>query len=208
MSAGTITAIVEGRRGQVELYVDGELAVRLAPLVAAGAGLRIGASITGEQLAKLLGENTRRVAMDLALRYLSYRARSEHEITQYLTRRSIPQDGIDAIIERLRGLGLIDDAAFVQQWIEERQRTRPRGVRAIRQELRRKGIDGATIEPALPEDDPEDALALARTRASRLDRSERQAFVRRLSGFLLRRGYSYDTVTPIVPRLWEEEETA
>ena len=45
---------------------------------------------------------------------------------------------------RLTELGMLDDATFARAWVESRDRARPRGERAIRDELRRKGIDRAT----------------------------------------------------------------
>ncbi len=44
---------------------------------------------------------------------------------------------------------MLDDAAFATQWVESRDRARPRGERALRQELRQKGIDSDTIARTL-----------------------------------------------------------
>jgi regulatory protein len=43
----------------------------------------------------------------------------------------------------------LDDAAFARTWVESRDRARPRGVRALRDELRRMGVAAADIEGAL-----------------------------------------------------------
>ena len=52
-------------------------------------------------------------------------------------------------IARLTGLGILDDAAFAAQWVESRDRARPRGERALQAELRQKGIDSDTIARTL-----------------------------------------------------------
>jgi regulatory protein len=46
---------------------------------------------------------------------------------------------------------LLDDEAFARAWIESRDRSRPRGERAIRQELGLKGVDRATTDLVLAE---------------------------------------------------------
>jgi regulatory protein len=46
---------------------------------------------------------------------------------------------------------MLDDEAFTRLWVESRDRARPRGERAIRQELSLKGIDRATIDLVLAE---------------------------------------------------------
>jgi regulatory protein len=113
-------------------------------------------------------------------------------------------DTIASVIERLAELRLVDDADFARMWVEDRQRLRPRGARVLRLELRRKGIAGDVVEAALPTDDAEEVYRLAERRAGQLDRADEQAFRRRLSGYLLRRGYAYEMVSRVVSRLWEE----
>src|SRR5688572_32725272 len=48
-------------------------------------------------------------------------------------------------------LGMLDDEAFARTWVESRDRARPRGERAIREELRLKGIDRETVDLVLGE---------------------------------------------------------
>src|SRR5688572_15407091 len=48
-------------------------------------------------------------------------------------------------------LGMLDDETFARAWVESRDRARPRGERAIREELRTKGIDRETIDLVLGE---------------------------------------------------------
>jgi regulatory protein len=62
-------------------------------------------------------------------------------------------------IQRLGELGMLDDEAFATQWVESRDRARPRGERALRQELRQKGIDSETIARTLEERGSSDAGA-------------------------------------------------
>jgi regulatory protein len=205
---GTITAITASRRGPVQVYVDGRLALRLAPIVAAGAGLSIGAEISPDRQEFLAIENTRRAAIDMALRYLSFRPRTENEIRQYLAGKFILEEFVEETLARLRDLNLVDDAAFAQQWVDERQRSRPKGAVALRQELNKKGVSKVDIEAALPVDDPAQAEAIARRRARSLDKTDGQVFIRRLSSFLLRRGYSYEIVGGLVRRLWIEFNSA
>jgi regulatory protein len=58
---------------------------------------------------------------------------------------------VQGAIDRLLELGILDDEAFARSWVESRDRARPRGERAIREELRVKGIDRATIDAVLEE---------------------------------------------------------
>jgi regulatory protein len=75
-------------------------------------------------------------------------------------------------------LGMLDDEAFARAWVESRDRARPRGERAIRQELGLKGVDRPTIDLVLserreaaagiPSDDGEVAISPDQAAAERL----------------------------------------
>ena len=58
---------------------------------------------------------------------------------------------VEGAITRMLELGMLDDEAFARAWVESRDRARPRGERAIRQELGLKGVDRPTIDLVLEE---------------------------------------------------------
>jgi len=73
------------------------------------------------------------------------------EVRRRLTGAGYRPELVDGAIERLLELGVLDDEAFARAWVESRDRARPRGERAIRQELGLKGIDRSTIDLVLAE---------------------------------------------------------
>src|SRR5437773_3518583 len=91
------------------------------------------------------------VVFAAAARFLETRARSIAEVRRRLTSAGYRADLVDRAIERLTELGILDDAAFAQAWIESRDRARPRGERAIRDELRLKGVERAIVDATLDE---------------------------------------------------------
>ena len=69
-----------------------------------------------------------------------------------LVRDPVPmpvEEAIDEAIARLAESGLVDDAAFAQYWVENREEFRPRAGRALRFELRRKGLADSDINAAI-----------------------------------------------------------
>jgi len=200
-----ITALQVQKRNpnRVNIHLDGEYAFGLARIVAAW--LHVGQSLDEEKIAKLQTEDARERAMQQAMLFLSYRARSEKEIRQNLSKHEIPDVVIDETIERLRRNGFADDKQFANAWVENRSTFRPRGRRALALELRQKGIDDSTIESAL-EDVDEDTLAYeaGQKKARKLKVQEWSEFRKKMSDFLARRGFSYSVIAPIVSRLWNE----
>jgi regulatory protein len=214
-----ITAIQVQKRNpnRVNIHLDGEYAFGLARIVAAW--LQVGQTLDEEKIAKLQAEDARERALQQAYLFLSYRARSEKEIRQNLSKHEIPEAVIEETLERLRRDGFANDKQFASAWVENRSTFRPRGRRALALELRQKGIDDSTIEAALEEVD-EEALAYeaGQKKARKLALSppvpergskgqEWSEFRKKMSEFLARRGFSYSVIAPIVQRLWSESHT-
>jgi regulatory protein len=119
------------------------------------------------------------------LRLLTYRPRSEREVRQRFGQRGAPAELVDAVVERLREVGLVDDAAFAQAWVDSRRRASPRGDRLLRAELAGKGVARQVVADTL-EESGADPLALAKAAAAKKARS------------LLRRGFDYDVAGQVV----------
>lgn len=134
------------------------------------------------------------VARKILLDQLTGRARSRAELAKKLAQRNVPAEVAERLLDRFAEVGLIDDAAFARDWIEQRQSARGLARRALAQELRRKGIDEDTAQDALAEVETEDEEAAARELVRRKIRSTRslepEKAVRRLVGMLARKGHS------------------
>lgn len=89
------------------------------------------------------------VVLEAAARFLEARARSVAEVRRRLSTAGYQAELIDGAITRLTELGMLDDATFARAWIESRDRARPRGERALANELRIKGVDRTVIVDVL-----------------------------------------------------------
>lgn len=166
-------------------------------------GLRVGDHLTDEELEKIFQTENKRKAKETALSLLSYRARSENEISQKLKKKGYDQNSITEVIKDLKRVNLLDDYEFACLWIKDRLRNRPRGVALLRQELKRKGIEKESIEKALDEfypeeSEPEIASELIRKRQKRYQSLDKKLARKRMSDFLLRRGFSYEVVKVVL----------
>jgi len=200
-----ITAIVIQQKNpnRVNIHLDGEFAFGLARITAAW--LRVGQELDQKKIEKLQAEDAKERALQQALLFLNYRARSESEVRKNLKKHEIPEVVIDEILDRLRKDRLVDDGQFAQAWVENRNTFRPRSRRLLTMELRQKGVEDEAIESALEEvDDEALAYQAAQKRVTRFNGLEEEEFRKKLSGFLVRRGFSYSVIAPVVSRIWNE----
>lgn len=206
-----ITALEAQKKNpnRVNVCLDGEFAFGLARITAAW--LKVGDALSEEKIAQLQGEDAREKAMQQALLFLSYRARSEKEIRQNLKKHEYPEDAVEHTLTRLRESRLANDNEFARAWVENRSAFRPRSRRALTMELRQKGLDEETVRQAVSEVN-EEALAYeaaqkwaTRLKGPAMNRSlEWSEFRRKLSDHLARRGFPYSTVASVVTRIWNE----
>lgn len=201
-----VTALKVQKRNpnRVNVYLDGEYAFGLARIVAAW--LQVGQDLSEDQAQSLQQKDVEEVAFQAAMRLLNVRPRSEAEIRDRLIKKGFPETGVEGILERLRQARLVDDEQFAQAWVENQTTFRPRGRRALRLELRQKGISDELIQKTLEETTEEESLAYqaAEKAARRWNQLEWQEFRTKLYQFLARRGFSYGTAAPVVKRVWDE----
>jgi len=200
---GRITALTfqKHNKDRANVYIDGKFAFGIAAILAVK--LKVGQELSDDDVARLQGRDAGERAYERALNYLTYRPRSEVEIRRNL-REKYAREVIDSVIERLVGVGLVDDGEFARYWVNNRLQFRPRGLQALRYELRQKGVADSVIDEAVADvDELQAARQLAETALSRFRHLPPADFRRKLSGYLTRRGFSYQVVRPLVEEMAE-----
>ncbi len=199
----TITQIVPHERRGDRFWIerDGIPWVTLSAARIAELGLRVGEVLTVERRAAIEHAAAVDAALEAGLRLLAVRPRSEAELQKRLRQKRFPEPVIQEALARLRLLGYVDDRAFAEAWVAQRQTTNPRGAAILRQELRSKGVSPELIEEVVV-DDPDSELvaarALVRKHWNRLRRIDRKTAQRRLVGLLQRRGFSWSVIRTVL----------
>lgn len=188
---------------RVNVHVDGVFAFSLS--LDEAARLHKGQALSGAEIAQLQDDDEVERAVDRALRFLSVRPRSEHEVRQSLRQKEIPPPVVDRALERLRALGYVNDRAFAEFWASDRRQFKPLGARALRYELRQKGVSADIIDEVLREqDDSDEAYRAAQSQVRRVKSSDPREMRQKLMMFLARRGFSPRDSRDAVARLLDE----
>ncbi len=203
MSVITALEIQKKNKQRVNVYLDGVFAFGLNLMAAAG--LKKGQALSETEISRLRAEDTVQQAVDSAAHFLSYRPRSRQEMRRNLAEKEFDSTVIEAALDRLTQMGYLDDVAFARFWTQNRADFKPLSHRALRQELRQKGIADPAIDEALSQlDESGMADQAARSQVRKLRNSTPRVFRAKLSAFLMRRGFSYDTTEDAVNRLMDE----
>ncbi len=207
MTVVTALRLQTKNRQRVNVYLDGRFGISVDRVLATG--LRVGQEVTSAQLEELSRRDGLETACRQALRLLSRRPRSERELREAWQRSKVDPATQASALARLRESGQLDDRAFARTWIENRAAFRPKGVVALRMELRKKGVSDEIIEESLLGIDEEAAAYAAAAKASRRWKDlPWEAFRDRLGGYLRRRGFGYELSISVVRRVWREGKSA
>jgi regulatory protein len=173
-------------------------AVGLLPALRAGSAL-------GREAVEQLESAHRFVAVfDRALGALARARRTRRELAQRLSAHEPDADLVERALAKLEGLGLLDDAAVARAEAASRFK-RGEGTGRVRQALMRKGVDRGAVDEAVRTvagEEEIDEAALCRSAAEKRMRALRnyapEVQRRRLTGFLLRRGFGGRLVSDAV----------
>jgi regulatory protein len=142
-----------------------------------------------------------------ALRALARRAHARFDLRRRLLEKQHPPAAIDAALERLTAVGLLDDARFAVDYAAAKAR-RGRGPARLVHDLQSQGIDRRVAEDAVRTSlaaegvDPAQAVrALAEKRARQLAGLPAAVRKRRLVAFLVRRGFQGPDIRSVVDGL-------
>ncbi|MFK0118849.1 recombination regulator RecX [Streptomyces sp. NPDC090994] len=148
-------------------------------------------------------------ARAICLRLLTGTPRTRKQLADALRKKEIPEDAAEEVLSRFEEVGLINDSAFADAWVESRHHGRGLARRALARELRTKGVDSALIDEAVSQLDSEQEEETARELVARKLRStrglDRDKRLRRLAGMLARKGYSEGMALRVVRQALEEE---
>lgn len=147
--------------------------------------------------------------LNKALRFLSFRPRSKHEILVYLDKKGAGEELKNKILEKLEKLKFIDDEGFARWWLEGRTTTSPRSIRVIKFELKQKGVSPEIIDQVVEgfscTDEFVSAQRVAEKKLRKLGNLTELEIKRKLFQALSSRGFSYEVAKEIIDKLLKKE---
>jgi len=194
------------RKTRISIFLDGEFAFGLDQDILLKFGLSKGVELSEIDIEKILIAEEKKQAKDRALKFLGYRDRSEKEIIDKLQLIGYDKSIIEWVISELKRMQLIDDSRFALSFAKTKMLAKPMGEYLLRRELKRKGIQehhiNAAIENIFEESDPVSiAIPLAQKQILKYKNVDELKRKKRLTDFLLRRGFNWDVITEVIEEL-------
>lgn len=142
------------------------------------------------------------LAREIVMRQLAMGPRSRRELADKLARKGCDPGVAERVLDRFGEAGLIDDREYAEFVVASRRRTKGSARDALRQELRRKGVDEDIVASATaditPADERVQAEALVARKMATMAGLDPATQARRLAGVLARRGYDGATAYTVI----------
>ncbi|NLP00591.1 MAG: regulatory protein RecX [Clostridiaceae bacterium] len=203
----TITAVEKNReKGMVRVFIDDNYSFSIPEQDYISNKLSENMVISEEQLSFIREKVLVRSARERAVRYLTFKDRSENEILRKLIDAGFDKTVAQNAVNELRTIGYLDDTRYAMKYLSERIRTKALSKKSLGFELKNKGIDKDIIEKALSEfetDDYEVALREGKRKFGKYDLNDKKT-EQRAYRFLLHRGFSYEIVNKVIKEMKKE----
>jgi regulatory protein len=187
-------------RKRFNIYLDNQFAFGLSAEALTRSSLKLNQELSEKDVQDLVFENEFQKLYDQALRLLSYRLRSEKEISHRLKKKILQEKLVVRVVERLKKEGLINDADFALWWCQQRASFRPRGKLMILAELRQKGVGEKlareTVEKVINEKILAQKAAEKKMKAFKKLSSKDQR--QKLGQFMAGRGFSWSVIKEVI----------
>lgn len=148
--------------------------------------------------------------MEHALKYLTAKDRTVSEMQAYLDGKDFGEADVDAAIDRLKELGILDDRRYAQRFVETRLASKPVSSAHLREQLRGHGLNQEDIEAAMDtigaDSDQTNALTVARKYYRQFRALDPEKRRERVLSRLTARGFSYDVSRKAFEKADEEDE--
>lgn len=186
---------------RANIHLDGSYSFSITLDAIVSNGLKKGQQLCKSEVKTLIIESEKEKVLAKVLNFLSYRPRSQREITnrmkKYTSHLELHKSTIEKeITNYLINHDLINDLSFAKWFITQRMRHRPRSQRRLMSELYAKGISNEIAVQAIQDSAFDELNELQKVLKKKLKNQKlRPANKQKIINYLLRQGFSYHDIT-------------
>lgn len=191
------------------IFLDDQYAFGVSEDVFVKLGLHEDQELTQAEVDEIERTETDLSVKSAALRFRSYRPRSQKEIEDHLHKKGYENTHIVRAIEYLQAQNLLNDEEFARMFCRDKLALKPIGKQAMKNQLMKRGISKELIESILRDyytDEKEEALAVkeAEKKLRRLRTLPPLIKKQKIYNHLLRKGYDASLSRSITNQLLNE----
>lgn len=197
-------------KNRVNIYVNEEFLFACSAEIIYRYNLKAGNSIDIPSIEKIIEEDNYIKCKNDGLKFMERSFKTEKQIHDKLLQKGYDSKTIEKAMNSLKEYNLIDDSKYVDMYIKEKLKSE--GRNKIKYSLLQKGINESVIKQKLEDMDSnieaEGLVKIAENKYNQLVKREedKKKLYKKLGDFLIRKGYSFDDIKPILNKLINNNE--
>lgn len=203
---GKITDLQKGVRNKdrINVFMDGEFVFAVYIDTVLANHMKIGGELSCEEKERILCEDGEKYVLACAMKFFSYRMRTEKELRDKLSGKGISQNSIERAIKKMKELGYLNDREFASLYAQEL--LQKYGQRVAVQKLMQKGVPRGIAEEAAKDTGQEEGVIDGYiTRLKQKHRNEAAGKAKqKIIRALMAKGFEYEEIKRAFQRYEEE----
>lgn len=189
-------------KGRSNIFINEQFALGASDYSIRKNGLKIGMTITKEQLEQVVFEDELEKAKNYIVDY--HLNKSKKTIYDKLIEKEYSESVIQAVMDFIERYKLVDDKEYARKFSHDALFIKKQGKRLIKQTLKQKGVSEEDIDNALLHFDEEEEIKVAKKALhSKLEGFKKKSknkydFKNRCYQFLARKGYDSNIISKIL----------
>ena len=168
--------------------------------------LKIGASVSPEDLDEIQAESETMRALDKALNFISRSQKTKKQVAEYLESKGYLEKTIEAVLDKMSAYKFVNDQNYAKDYAKSASKNK--GKRLISLELKRKGVSDEDMGEALNDIDGETETEVAAKIAEKYLKSKEKTRENAVKcyKYLLSKGFDYDTAKAAADKIIKDED--
>lgn len=200
----------KNNKERYNIYINDEYSFSVDESTLIKFGLTKGKVLDQFEIDEITYEDEIAKAFNASLHYLSFQMRSEHEVKKKLIDKGYGESVVLEVLRKLEKLGFLNDETYSKALLESKKKFQKKGPYAIKEDLRKKGIEKSLQDKVLETFTYEEQKQLATQLAEKtvkLNSKKTPAQIKqKIQETLLRKGYSFAIVEDVLSDIHIQKE--
>lgn len=191
------------------LFIDGEFLCSVNDELILLHHLSVGKEINKEELIEIQRQSILKKSYNFAIRYLSFRMRTEEEVRSYLLGKEFDENTIKITLDKLKDYKFIDDDQYIKSYVKGKI-SEGKSKNKIKYDLLKKGLEEESVIEQLQLDYPHDVELnyLEKQMEKATDKYKQLPYrdkVAKISQHFLQKGYQSEDIRRISNKIISQE---
>ena len=188
------------------IFIDGRFCCGLTLETTVKNRLKVGQTVSVEQLSQMQLESEKNTALDKALTHVSATRKTEKQLRDFLAKKGYLPTVIEYVLEKMRGYNFVNDGEYAEAYVDFS--AAKKGTRLIKMELKSKGVAEEDIDAALSgvtEETQVQAALVILQKYMRFKTADRETLAKAFK-YLLGKGFDYEVAKSALSAFGDVDE--